>query len=122
MLPLVYKLLRGNAEIKALVDTRIYRHDIAPLGTERPYITWFLVSGRPEQQLSGTPCADFDLVQIDVWSEDDAEVERLARLVRDTCEAEGLAVRIAVNGYEPETKLFRLGLEVDVIRSREFYI
>lgn len=118
MLPLIYKLLRGNAEIKALVDTRIHRHDIAPLGTERPYITWFLVSGRPEQQLSGAPCTDFDLVQIDVWSEDDAEVERLARLVRDTCEAEGLAVRIAVNGYEPETKLFRLGLEVDFIRSR----
>src|SRR5690625_4889194 len=118
MLPLVYKLLRGNAEIKALVDTRIYRHDLAPLGTERPYTTRFLVSGRPEQQLSGTPCAAFDVVLIDVWSEDDVEVEQLDRLVRDTCEAEGLAVRIAVNSYQPETKLFRLGLEVDFICSR----
>src|SRR5690625_2286091 len=111
-------MLRSNTEIKQAVGEAIYRHGIAPLDAPRPYITWFLVSGRPEQQLSGTPCADFDLVQIDVWSEDDADVERLARLVRDTCDAGGRAVRTAVSGYEPGTIRFRLALEVDSTPSR----
>lgn len=118
MLPRVYKLLRSNTEIKQVIGEAIYRHGIAPLDAPRPYITWFLVSNRPELQLSGAPCTDFDLVQIDVWSEDDAEVETLALLVRDTCESQGLAVRVVVDGFESETKLYRLGLEVDFIRDR----
>lgn len=118
MLPLVYRLLRSNPEIKQAVGKAIYRHGIAPLDAPRPYITWFLVSNRPELQLSGTPCTDFDLIQVDVWSEGDAEVERIAGLVRGTFEAEGLAVRVVVNSFEDETKLYRIGLEVDFIRSR----
>src|SRR5690625_2893760 len=118
MLPLVYPLLRSSPAIVGAVGTAIYRHGSAPLDTPRPYITWLLVSGRPEDQLSGAPCADFDLVQIDVWSEGDTQVEQIAYAVRDVLDSAGHANRMIMNTYDKDTKLYRLAIETDFIRSR----
>lgn len=118
MLPPVYALLKSNPTITGKVDDRIYRHGNAPQGVKRPYITWFLVANRPEEQLSGKPCSDFDLVQIDAWSEGDAQVEQIAYAVRDTLDGAGISNRMILNSYDNETKLFRLGLEADFIRPR----
>lgn len=118
MLPLVYPLLRSSPKIMEAVGTAIYRHGRAPQNPPRPYITWLLVSNRPEGQLSGAPCADFDLVQIDVWSEGDTQVEKIAYTVRDVLDGAGHANRIIMNTYDKDTKLYRLGIEVDFIQSR----
>lgn len=118
MLPLVYPLLRSSPAIIDAVGAAIYRHGTAPQDVSRPYITWLLVSGRPQDQLSGSPCVDFDLVQIDVWSEADTQVEQIAYAVRDVLDAAGHANRMVMNTFDKDTKLYRLAIEVDFIRSR----
>ena len=118
MLPLVYALLMSSSAITDKVGDRIYRHGNATQGVKRPYITWFLVANTPEDQISGKPCTDFDLVQIDVWSEGDTQVEQIAYAVRDTLDGAGISNRMILNSYDNETKLFRLGLEADFIRPR----
>lgn len=120
MLPKIFPILNTTA-IKALVGTnpvRIYRHGQAPEGVVRPYITWFVVIGTPYDQVSGVPCGDNDTVQIDVWSESDSQVETLASLVRDAIESAGYTCRISTNDFETETKLYRIGFDVDFIHSR----
>lgn len=118
MLPLVYTLLRSSPVIVDAVDEAIYRHGIASEDAPRPYITWLLVAGRPEDQLSGSPCVDFDLVQIDVWSEDDNQVEQIAYAVRDVLDNAGHANRIIMNTFDKDTKLFRISIEADFIHNR----
>jgi hypothetical protein len=118
MLPLVYQILRANQIVKNLVGTRIYRHSDAPQNADRPYVTWFVVMGMPELQISGTPCSDMDTIQIDCWSEKDAEVENLAYSVRTALDNAKIANRIVNNGRENESRLYRIGIEADIIRSR----
>ena len=89
ILPPVFQTLKASAEVKAIVGTnppRIYRHGSAPQYTDRPYISWFLVSGIPENNLSDPPPADRSTVQIDAWHPEDAGVELLAHAIREAVE------------------------------------
>ena len=118
MLPNVYQTLRLNSTIVSTVDKRIYRHGSAPQNVAKPYITWFLVSGTPENNISASPCSDRDSVQIDCWSESDEQVETLAYAVRSALDSQLIANRMVVNNRENDTKLYRIALEADFIRSR----
>lgn len=118
MLPPVYTVLRNNATLLQKVANRIYRHASAPQNVTKPYITWFVVMGMPELQISGNPCSDMDTIQIDVWSEDDAEVEEIAYAVRDALDSARIANRIVQNNRENESRLFRIGIEADFIGIR----
>lgn len=118
MLPLIYPLLRSNATVLSMAANRIYRHGSAPQDVAKPYIAWFLVNNRPEDQISGTPCADFDTVQIDCYSTNDTQVETMAYAVRETLDAAGHANRLIRDMRETDTELFVVTIESDIIRSR----
>lgn len=118
MLPLIYPLLRSSPTVLALVDDRIYRHGDAPQDVAKPYATWFLVNGAPENQLSGPPCADVDAVQIDCYSTDDTQVETLAYAVREALDQAGHLNRIVRNLRDPDTRLYLISIETDIIRPR----
>lgn len=121
MLPPIFKTISTPA-VTAIVGDRIYGKGRAPQGTPTPYITWFVVTGNPYDHLSGPPGADNDTVQIDCWAgpADDQEgvCNQLAIHVRDALDAAGLANQLIVDMREPDTELFRLGLQVDFIHNR----
>ena len=118
MLPNIYAILRANATVLSTVGTRIYRHGAAPQDVLKPYITWFVISGVPEIQISGTPCNDVDTIQIDVWHESDAGVETLAYAVRAAIDSAGYANRMIQDLRETDTRLYRISFEADIIQSR----
>ncbi len=113
MLPPIYNTLRASSAVVALVGTRIFRHSSAPQDISRPYITWFLVTGTPENHLSGLPPADRMSVQVDCWHQTDAGVEALAIAVRDSIEPYAHMTGQPVDGREPDTKLWRIALQFD---------
>ena len=118
MLPNVYQTLRANSTVVSTVGTRIYRHGSAPQNVTKPYITWMLSVNQPENILNGAPCNDRDTCQIDCWSETDEGIEILAYSVRDALDLAGIANRIMINSRETDTKLYRMTIEADFIRSR----
>jgi hypothetical protein len=92
MLPDVFALLNVPA-IRAVVGNppRIYRHGVAAVQSPlAPYITWALVSGTPENHLSGTPPVDRMSVQVDWWTENTGsgseQVNTLGVLIRNQIE------------------------------------
>jgi hypothetical protein len=115
MLPSVFTLLTADPAVTALVGTRIYRHGSAPQKVEAPYVTWFLVSGIPENELSSLPRVDRMEVQIDCWSNNtgtgDAQVEELAAAVRDALEPVAHMTGIIANEQDFETRRYRLGMQ-----------
>lgn len=120
MLPLVFPAISTTA-VKAIVGTspvRIYNHGQAPENVVLPYITWFVVIGNPQDNISSSPCADIDTVQIDCWSDDRAKVETLASAVRDALDAAGHLNTLIIDTYESDTKLYRIGLQASFIKSR----
>lgn len=118
MFPPVYRTLAAASAVTAIVGAhpalRCYRHGEAPQhegGAGEPYLTWFIVGDDPALQLSGAPNHDRISVQIDAWSRNDLQAEQLAKAVRAALEPR--ASRVVVNGREPETRLYRIGQEVD---------
>jgi hypothetical protein len=121
MLPPVFARLKASSAVRAFVGTspaRIYRHGDAVQDGARPYITWALVSGVPENQLSGTPTTDRMTVQVDCWHQTDKGVEEMADAVRDAIEPYAHMTSMPVDLREPETKLYRMTLEFDWFNDR----
>lgn len=117
-LPNLYQILRSNSNVVSTVGTRIYRHGSAPQDVAKPYITWVLSSGMPYDNVSAAPCGDKDSVQIDCWSETDQGIEDLAYSVRSALDSALISNRIMINTRENDTKLYRITLEADIVRSR----
>lgn len=118
MLPNVYGILRTNSTVVSTVDKRIYRHGSAPQNVQKPYITWFVSTGQPENVLNAPPCFDRDTIQIDCWSETDEGIETLAYAVRDALDSNLITNRMMINSRETDTKLYRIAIEADFIASR----
>lgn len=112
MLPPVYQTLL-NSPAGPMVGGRIYRHGAAPQTTVRPYITWFLVTGSPENTLSELPDMDRCTVQVDCWSLSDADIVTLAIAVRDAIEPLAHMTTVPVDSQETDTKLYRMSLQFD---------
>lgn len=107
MLPPVYPLLAP------LASGRVYRHGQAPQNVTAPYITWS-VFGSPENNFDG---ADNDRlrVQVDCWSNDDAEVETLGTDVRDAMEPHA---HMTLFETSADSGRFRMTLQFDWIALR----
>lgn len=123
MLPLLYSILAADSDVAALVDDRIYRHGEAPEAVMAPYVTWFVIIGSPENNLPQMPPIDRYEVQVDCWSENegdgDAEVEELALAVRTAIEAaDHHCTGLVVNGKDPETKRYRIGMTFTLYHHR----
>lgn len=119
MFPLVFTWLKVAA-VEAIIGSppRAYRHGEAPQDTTRPYVTWALISSVPDNELSNLPPSDRWTIQIDCWHQTDAGVESLAQAVRDAMEPYGYLTSIPVNLRESETKLYRIGLQFDILQNR----
>lgn len=114
MLPGVFEVINASTAVKAIIGTnpvRCYRHGEAPQKVARPYLTWYLASGRPENSLDEVPRVDENTAHIDCWSDSDAQVETLAKAVRDAIEPTHHMISIGPNGRDPETMRYRLGMD-----------
>lgn len=115
MLPRVYPILKDDSGVASLVGTRIYRHGAAPQKVQAPYVTWYVVSGNPENELTSTPRVDRFEIQVDCWSDNDGSgdtgVETLAEAVRTALEPHGHLTRYAVNERDFDTQRYRIGME-----------
>lgn len=121
MIPPIYQTLQASAAVRALLGARprVFRMGEAPQDSDKPYATWLLISGVPENTLSETPAIDRDSIQIDVWAKGDAECEEIAIAIRDRMEQVTHMTAFRVHGREEETRLYRIGLDFDIWHPRE---
>jgi Protein of unknown function (DUF3168) len=118
MLPPIYDILFAATAVSAIVGTRIYPHGEAPQDVTRPYVTWFLVAGVPENALDCAPDIDRSTVQIDCWHQTSAGVVQLASAVRNAIEPHAHVTNLFLNQLEPETRLYRFALQLDYLLPR----
>ena len=118
MFPPVFRTLKASDSVKNIVGTnppRIFRHGAAPQDSERPYLTWIVVSGVPENNLSDLPPVDRITVQVDAWHPTDAGVESLALAVRDAIEPFAHMTQGPTLDERDlsQSKLFRIAMQFD---------
>lgn len=117
MFPKVYRTIRTPA-VAAIVDTRIGRHGEVSQTEQRPYITWQIVAAQPYDNLSSAPGGDFTTVQLDCYHPTDAGAEELALAVRAALDGALVCNRVVLDNRDPDTKLYRVGMEADFIDQR----
>lgn len=118
MLPPVYETLTADSNTLGLLGTNIFRHDDAPQDVSAPYATWF-ASVAPENSLSEVPGIDRVTVTVNCYSADDAEVELIARAVRDAIEPVAHLISTPIDNRDRGgTKLYRIALQFDWWLSR----
>jgi hypothetical protein len=124
--PPVFQTLKASEDVKAIVGTnppRIYAHGAAPqrpdgLPLDQPYVTWFVVTVVPHNNLSDLPPGDRVPVQIDCFHQTDAGIRALATAARDAAEPFAHMTGMPINEREPETKLFHVALTFDWLVGR----
>lgn len=127
LLPPVFSVLKSSANVKAFVGTnppRIYKHGEAPQlvdGEKKlPYVTWFVATAAPENQLSGTPSTDRMTIQVNCWHDTSAGIDLLAQAVRDAIEPVAYMTGMPIDQREPETRLYWIALQFDWYNDRDF--
>lgn len=122
MLPLVYRMITEDSSAAAIVGTRVYRHGAAPQKVTAPYVTWSVVSGEPENDMTSTPRTDRFEVQVDCWSDNDgsgdAGIEALATAVRAALETYGHMTRYSANDRDFDTQRFRISMDFTLFVHR----
>lgn len=120
MLPKVRSTLQASSAVVALVGPRVYRHNNAPqdlISDARArgigYVTWFLVTGDPQNTLSELPSKDRMTIQVDCWHPDDVTCEQIAINVRNAIEPYAYMTGQPIDARDPATKLYRMALQFD---------
>lgn len=116
MLPPISSLLTGNAGVQSVFGTppRVWPFAEAPQNSVKPYATWQVVSGQPENQLDGAPGMDDWVVQFDVWAASVASAIAGATALRDALETKGHITRYGETSREPDTLLYRYSFDFEI--------
>lgn len=115
MYPPVKETLRQSADVRALLgdSPRVFRNGQAPQNEVRPYVVWLVMAGVPLNNLSDTPPADNDSIQIDCYSKTDSECEALAKAVRNQMETVAHMTAWRTHPREESTLLYHVSLDFD---------
>lgn len=116
MFPPLFKAAAASAEVKALFGAdpvRVYPFGEAEEGTALPYAAWQVISGSPENYLSGKPDVDGFRTQVDVYGATAASTRAAAMALRDALE--GVAYLVAYNGEnrDRDTKNYRVSFDLE---------
>lgn len=122
MMPPVFDALSASAAVKAKIGTppnmRLYPFGEADQNTTKPYVTWQLITGVPENYLGQLPDADSSRVQLNVWGATQASANQTAKVVRDAIEPHAYVLNSGDTGRDPETKNYGYMLDVSFQESR----
>lgn len=103
----VYKLLKNDAGVNALVGGRIYPM-VAPQNVVRPYMTYRVVAGLKYQCIGGEIYQASYRFQIDAWSETYSNVKAISTAVKSALVGFMASNNINIeDDYEDESELFR---------------
>lgn len=122
MMPPIFSILSGAAGVTAFVGApprmRLFPFGEADQATLKPYITWQLISGLPENYLGQLPDVDRYRTQVDIWAETQAVANEVAEAVRDALEPHAYILGSGNTIRDADTRCFRYMLDVEFITPR----
>lgn len=122
MMPPIFEILSDDAGTCTLIGTppamRLFPFGEADQNTPKPYVTWQLITGQPENYLGNLPDADHYRVQLDTWADTQASAILVAKTIRDVLEPHGYVVGSGNTPPDPETRCYRYMLDMEFITPR----
>ena len=121
MTPEIFPLIATDSDCLDSLGSnpvRFWPFGATPQDPARPYATWQVIYGTPENYVDCAPDIDAIGVQIDVWGDAISSVRTAAAAIRRA--VEGSAHVVGLNGEtrEPDTKLYRVSFSCDFWTER----
>lgn len=116
MNPGIFSAIANDPTLASLLGNkpvRFFPYGSAPDKVSRPYCTYGVISGLPENTLDQVPVIDRMGTQIDVWASTVESCEAVATRIRDVLEPLGHMTAFTSASRELETQLFTSRLEFD---------
>lgn len=120
MIP-IFKTCKAVSAVTALLGTnpmRLYEFSEAPQAITAPYAVWQVISGSPENQLSGYPNMDTYRIQLDIYGEKSADVRAVQYAILGAIELDAYVVSYNGEVTDKDTKLRRSSFDVNWLVSR----
>ena len=121
MIPPVFAILNASSVVKNLLGAsplRVFPWGAAPQTTAKPYATYTVYNGLPENSLSDTPDMDALSTQIDVWAESVDSCLAVAEAVRNVIEPYAHLTSFSSISPDEDTELFRQRMDFDFFTER----
>ena len=122
MTPDVFPLIAADSDCEALLGSqpmRLFPFGEAPQHVQLPYVTWQVISGVPENFLSGRPDMDGISTQIDVWAYTQGDARAVFDALRNAIELDSHIIGVNLEGREPDTRIYRISFTVDFWTERQ---
>lgn len=110
MIPPLFPLLSGVTSL-GTSPKRFYPHGQATQATAKPYATWQIVAGTPENYLGQLPDMDGVLVQVDVWADTQSSASSVADDIRDAFEPVMHMTSFGNTERDTATQLYRYRMD-----------
>lgn len=118
----LYNLLRSAPAVTNLLGShpnlKVYSFGQAPTTVTLPYVTWQLVTGFPNNNLSSRPENDEHAIQIDIWAATAQSAEAVKIAIRDAVEAVTHITSWDGEGRDTPTSDYRITFSVDWFINR----
>lgn len=117
MLPPIFALLSTAPAVTALVGAgdaaRVYPWGEAQPDLVRPYVTWMVVAGAPENSQADAPPVDRFVVQLDCWGDTGTSAKAVAVAVRDAIETIAHVTAYNPSDRDPDTGRYRMSFDAE---------
>lgn len=117
MFPPIYQYLSSSAAVVAIAGDKLYLN-VAPQGTNEPYVVWGISGGIPQNYLGENPGIDQISIDINCFARSPSVVQNLAEAVRDELQQWSQSQSAPVSDWEFETKLHVVMLTFSFWRNR----
>lgn len=121
MYPVFFPTLTANGSVTAALGsnpTRVYPHGEAPQNSPRPYATHQLVSGSPENYLSGAPDTDAYRIQFNCYADTATAARNAAGVIRTALEGSGYLVSFNGTTRDPDTNRYTYSFDFEFMQPR----
>lgn len=122
MNPGIFPILQADPTVMAVLGEgdilRFFPFANAPEGETRPYATYGVYNGNPENYIDSVPDIDNMGTQIDIWAKESADCEAAFYALRDALETVGHMTNFSSIQRDPATELYTAHMEFDFWVSR----
>lgn len=117
----IFAVCAADAAVTALLGaqpTRLYPFGEAPEGVIKPYAVWQLLTGSPDNYLSGRPDIDGYTLQVDVYATTAGGGRAVTQAIARAIELKANITRWGGETKDSATKLYRSSFDIDWLVPR----
>lgn len=115
MIPPIFTTVSASSGVTAIIGTspvRFYAAGYAPQNVQKPYATYQIISGLPENYLNRIPDHDEYRIQVRAYAQTLNDVINLTEAIRDAVESVAHIDSFAPTELETGTMLFSFGFDI----------